>query len=168
MLGDETHRYLIAFGSNQRHHRHGSPRQLIDAAVDALRDAGVEIQAVAPVIETAPLGPSARRFCNGAAVVETRLDPEGLLGVAKNIERKFGRRSGGQAWRARVIDIDIVLWGGGVWSSDVLIVPHPRFRERSFVLQPVKAIAPEWRDPLTGLSVKQLHARLTKPRPATR
>lgn len=146
----------------------GSPRQLIDAAVDALEEQGVRCLALAPVIETPPLGPSARQFCNSCAVAETKHSPPELLRIAKTIERNFGRKIGGQAWRARVIDIDLVLWSGGIWADENLALPHSRFRERHFVLKPAQAVAPDWRDPVTGLSVKHLYARLTKPRPATR
>ena len=164
----EPHQYLLGLGSNQRHHRLGSPRQVVTAALKALEDANLQIRAVAPVIETPPLGPSARRFCNSAAVVETPQDPQSVLQIAKGIERAFGRKSGGEPWRARVIDIDLVLWTGGIWASDELAIPHPQFRERSFVLGPARYIVPGWCDPITGLTVEQLFARLTKARPATR
>ena len=81
------------------------------------------------------------------------------------IEASFGCRRGGQRWGARVLDLDIILWEGGAWSSPDLTVPHTAFRSRSFVLTPAAAIAPRWRDPVTGLSLRQLRARLTRPRP---
>ena len=67
-----------------------------------------------------------------------------------------------------MLDLDLVLWSGGAWSSPGLIVPHPAYRERAFVLGPMLAVAPDWRDPLSGLSTRQLHARLTRPRPTPR
>ena len=164
----EPHQYLLGLGSNQRHHRFGLPRQVIAAALEYLRKADLIVHAVAPVIETPPLGPSARRFCNSAAVVETSQDPQSVLRIAKSIERAFGRRPGGEPWRARVIDIDLVLWSGGIWASNELAIPHSRFRERSFVLDPARHVAPAWRDPISALTVEQLFARLTKARPATR
>lgn len=159
-----TQRYLIALGSNKRHHRHGAPGRVLAAALDALAAEGVAVVAVAPVVQSAPLGPSKRRYANGAALIESELDPEELLALLKSTERQFGRRSGGQRWASRVLDLDIVLWSGGAWSSPDLNVPHKSFRQRDFVLRPARALAPRWRDPITGLSLNHLHARLTQPR----
>jgi len=163
-----THHYLIALGSNRRHHLFGGPRAVLDAALVALVDAGVAIQKVSPVLLTAPIGPSLRRYANAAALIATDRAPDELLGLLKRIERRFGRRKGGQRWTARVLDLDIVLWDGGAWSSPGLTVPHILFRERDFVLRPSVAVAPGWRDPVSGLSLRQLTARLTAPRPLSR
>lgn len=157
-------RYLIALGSNKRHHRHGAPAGVLAAALDALAAQGIAVLAVAPVLQSAPLGPSRRRYANGAALIESDLDPEELLALLKSTERQFGRRSGGQRWASRVLDLDIVLWSGGAWSSPDLTVPHKSFRQRDFVLRPARALAPLWRDPITGLSLNHLYARLTQPR----
>ena len=157
-------RYLIALGSNKRHHRHGAPAGVLAAALDALAAHGIAVLAVAPVLQSAPLGPSRRRYANGAALIESDLDPEELLALLKSTERQFGRRSGGQRWASRVLDLDIVLWSGGAWSSPDLTVPHKSFRQRDFVLRPARALAPLWRDPITGLSLNHLYARLTQPR----
>lgn len=143
-------RYAIAIGSNRRG-RHGSPRDEIAAAIAAIGD----VVAVAPTIETPPLGPSIRRFANTAVLIESDEMPDMLLDRLKTIERAFGRRRG-QRWGARVIDLDIVLWSGGSWSSAALTIPHRLFRTRDFVLRPLAAIASDWRDPLTGLRVHHL------------
>ena len=87
-----------------------------------------------------------------------------MLARLKAIERAFGRRPG-RRWGARVLDLDIILWSGGCWRSKGLVVPHPRYRDRTFVLRPLHDVAPRWRDPLTGLTPRQLEARLTRPRP---
>ena len=151
-----------------RHHSAGAPRLVIAAALNALAEQGLAVRAVSTVIESAPLGPSARRYANVCALVETRHDPEELLALAKDVERIFGRRSRGLRWGARVLDIDLVLWGGGIWSSLDLTIPHPEFRSRGFVLGPAREIAGDWRDPISGLTVRQLDARLTRSRPVTR
>jgi len=116
-----------------------------------------------PVIESAPIGPAHRRFANAVAELESDLPPPALLRDVKAVERGFGRR-GGQAWGDRVLDCDIVLWSGGEWGDESLTIPHPHFRQRAFVLAPATAIAPGWRDPVTGLCVRHLQARLTRPR----
>lgn len=155
-------RYAIALGSNAPHHRFGPPERVLVAALEALDRAGISVLATAPVVRSRPIGPSRRRYANGAAVVESRLEPEGLLAALKAIEHAVGRRKSGQRWTSRVLDLDIVLWDGGAWSSPGLTVPHVAFRERPFVLAPLARIAPQWRDPLTGLSVRHLQARLGK------
>jgi 2-amino-4-hydroxy-6-hydroxymethyldihydropteridine diphosphokinase len=119
---------------------------------------------VAPVLLTDPVGPSQRRYANSAATVETALDPPEVLALLKRIEREFGRRPGGRRWASRVLDLDIVLWSGGAFAGPGLTVPHALFRTRDFVLAPAARIAAGWRDPVTGLTVRQLHARLTRPR----
>jgi 2-amino-4-hydroxy-6-hydroxymethyldihydropteridine diphosphokinase len=159
-----AHRYLIALGSNQRHPRFGGPRRVLGTALERLESEGVRVIASAPPIETDPVGPSIRRYANSAAVIETALQPEALLALLKRLERAFGRRARGQRWRARVLDLDVVLWSGRPYASPALTIPHPLFRERAFVLTPALAVAPDWRDPLTGATVRQLHARLTAPR----
>lgn len=153
-------RYLIALGSNQRHHRFGAPERVLAAALAALGEAGIKLKHAGPVIRSAPLGPSRRRYANSAAVVQCKLDPDEMLDQLKQVERDFGRRRSGQRWGSRVLDLDIVLWSGGAWSSPGLTVPHPRFRSRHFVLGPAAAIAPAWRDPLSGLTLRQLAYRL--------
>lgn len=166
------HRYLIALGSNMRHPRHGSPRGVIGAALRALDHGKSKVLAASKVIETAPLGPSRRRYANAVAVLRSKRDPDEVLHKLQKIEHTFGRRRTGQAWGARVLDLDIVLWNGGAWAGgegdSSLVIPHPAFRTRSFVLRPAAEIAGDWRDPLTGLNVRQLSARLTKPRPPLR
>ena len=157
-------RYLIALGSNVRHLRHGPPRGVLEAALARLQQSGVALVSSASTIETEAVGPSIRRYANSAAVIESDLDPPELLALLKQVERDFGRRPGGQPWRARVLDLDIVLWSGGAFASDELTIPHPLFRERAFVLLLAAEIAPRWRDPLTGHTVRQLRARLTRPR----
>lgn len=138
---------------------------MLAAALRALADAGVTIIAAAPMLQSVPLGPSRRRYANSAALIETALAPPALLALLKQIERQFGRNPRAARWSARVLDLDIVLWSGGAWSSPGLTIPHIAFRERAFVLAPAQAVARDWRDPLTGLTVQQLHARLTRPRP---
>ncbi|WP_066805095.1 2-amino-4-hydroxy-6-hydroxymethyldihydropteridine diphosphokinase [Sphingomonas asaccharolytica] len=149
-----TSSYVIALGSNRRG-RHGRPADEVRAALAAI--GGVVM--TSPLVSTAPLGPARRRFVNAAALIESDDSPPELLARLKAIESAFGRRRG-QRWTDRVIDLDIILWSGGAWASDGLTVPHPDFRRRDFVLGPVAAIVPDWRDPMTGLTMRQLGARL--------
>lgn len=168
MAGSLPHTYLLALGSNMRVAGVGRPRAVLAAALAALPREGVSVAAASPIIASAPLGPSARRYANAAALIETVLGPRELLDLLKRIEAGFGRRALGERWRARPLDIDIVLWSGGTWADAALTIPHPRFRERRFVVAPAAAIAPDWRDPVTGLTLRRLHARLTRSRPLPR
>ncbi|MET0271183.1 MAG: 2-amino-4-hydroxy-6-hydroxymethyldihydropteridine diphosphokinase [Sphingomonas sp.] len=165
------HIYAIALGSNRRHGRHGAPAGVVAAAVEAMASAGIVVRRVSPTIRTAALGPAGRGFANGAAVVETPLDPPALLAVLKGIERRFGRRPG-RRWGARVLDLDIVAWSGGRWPTGprhaaphALAVPHRAAHARGFVLTPLLAVAPGWRVTRAG-TVRHAHARLAKHRPA--
>ncbi|MBN2971241.1 2-amino-4-hydroxy-6-hydroxymethyldihydropteridine diphosphokinase [Roseomonas aeriglobus] len=153
-----TTSYVIALGSN-RAGRHGRPEAEVRAALRLIGGRA------APVMASAPVGPSLRRYANTVALIDSDLAPPVMLARLKRLEQAFGRRRG-QRWAARVIDLDIILWSGGVWSDRALTIPHPRFRERDFVLGPLVAIAPDWRDPVSGLTVRQLLARLTVRRPA--
>ena len=156
--------YAIALGSNRRHGRHGAPAAILRAALAALEAEGTLVECVSRIRATPALGPAGRGFANAAALVSTPLAPPALLALLKRIERAFGRRPG-RRWGPRVLDVDIILWSEGSWADGALVIPHPEFRRRSFVLDPLADIAPHWRDPLSGLAVRHLHARLVRPRP---
>lgn len=152
--------YAVGIGSNRRG-RHGMPEDEVRAALVAL-DGVID---TAPILSTAPLGPSKRRFANTVALIESDETPPTLLQRLKAIERAFGRRRG-RRWDARVIDLDILLWSEGSWATGGLLVPHIAFRTRDFVLDPLVLLTPDWRDPVSGLTVRQLHFRLHKPAPS--
>ncbi len=162
------HLYLLALGSNQRHPQFGRPRDVLEVALDLMAPDVGEVLARSPVITSAPVGPSQRQYANGAAVVASKWAPCDMLVALQAVEQAMGRKRMGQRWRSRTLDLDIILWSGGIVAEQDLQIPHPRFRERTFVLGPAAAIAPDWRDPVTGLTVKQLHARLTRKRPVPR
>jgi 2-amino-4-hydroxy-6-hydroxymethyldihydropteridine diphosphokinase len=150
--------YALALGSNRRS-RHGSPAETVAAAAAAL---GVE--RLSTIRATRAVGPAGRGFANAAAILRSPLDPPELLAQLKALERTFGRRPG-RRWGPRALDLDIILWSEGSWAGPELIIPHPEFRRRAFVLAPLAEIAPGWRDPLTGLAVRHLLARLRRAAP---
>ena len=151
------HHYLIALGSNQRHPRFGSPTRVLQAALVEL-----DPLAAASIIASRPVGPSQRTYANSAAIIASRLPPDAMLADLKAIEHKFGRRPRGQRWQRRTLDLDIILWSCGIWASPDLGIPHPHFRTRAFVLAPARTIAGDWHDPVSGLAVRHLWARLVK------
>ncbi|OYX39515.1 MAG: 2-amino-4-hydroxy-6-hydroxymethyldihydropteridine diphosphokinase [Sphingomonas sp. 32-62-10] len=155
MPSDVPH-YAIALGAN-RAGRQGGPAAILAAALAEI--GGVII--ASPVAVTAPIGPSIRRFANQVVIIASDETPPELLARLKAIEAAFGRRRG-QRWGARVIDLDIIMWSEGAWAAPGLTVPHPSFRERMFVLGPLAAVAPDWRDPVTGLRIRHLRARLAR------
>ncbi|WP_157217692.1 2-amino-4-hydroxy-6-hydroxymethyldihydropteridine diphosphokinase [Flavisphingomonas formosensis] len=162
--------FAIALGSNRRHGRHGAPRHVIHAALTALGSEDVSVLAISPILTTAPLGPAGRSFANAAALIATDLEPDALLTLLKRIEHDFGRRRG-RRWGPRVIDLDIILWSGGRWTSSGpgrLTIPHRSYAERDFVLRPLAAIAPHWRHPAGHRTVRHLLARVTRRSPVDR
>ena len=151
--------YAIGIGSNRRG-RHGGPAAEVRAAIAAIGG----LVAASPVIGSAPLGPSIRRFANAAILIASDESPPVLLARLKRIEAAFGRRRG-RRWGARVIDLDILLWSGGTWREPGLTVPHVALASRAFVLGPLARIAPGWRVPPDGRSVRQLSHAVDRPRP---
>ncbi|HYG47433.1 MAG TPA: 2-amino-4-hydroxy-6-hydroxymethyldihydropteridine diphosphokinase [Allosphingosinicella sp.] len=149
--------YAIALGSNRRG-RHGAPAATLRAAA-----AAIGAERLSAIRLTPALGPAGRGFANAVALLRSELDPPALLARLKQVERDFGRR-GGRRWGPRILDLDIILWSEGAWGGDGLVVPHPEFRRRRFVLDPLAEVAPDWRDPITGATVRQLLYRLGKAR----
>ena len=147
----------IALGSNL-----GDRRAHLEWAVDRLRELLTNVR-VSSFIETEPVdmpGPQLP-FLNGGVVGETALAPEALLGELLALERERGReRTGVRA--PRTLDLDLLLYGDLIVDSPALVIPHPRFAERAFVLEPLAEIAPQMRDPRTGKSVARLLGELRK------
>ncbi|WP_409372270.1 2-amino-4-hydroxy-6-hydroxymethyldihydropteridine diphosphokinase [Sphingopyxis terrae] len=156
--------YAIGLGSNRCHVRFGDPRRVLLAALAALESDDIEPVDASPIVASAPIGPSRRRYANAVALVASPLSPPEMLDRLKAIEAAFGRRRG-QRWGARTLDLDILLWSEGAWSDAALTVPHAAMTVRDFVLGPLRMIAPAWRHPLSGQSVRQLAARLSRAKP---
>jgi 2-amino-4-hydroxy-6-hydroxymethyldihydropteridine diphosphokinase len=149
----------LGLGSNL-----GDRRWNLNAAVAALRaNPAVRVLAVSTFIETAPVGgpPGQGPYLNGAAAVQTDLAPEAMLAELKRIERLLGRTEGPR-WGPRTVDLDILLYADLVLDAPDLVIPHPRLRERRFVLEPLAEIAPDARDPASGRTVRELLARLER------
>jgi 2-amino-4-hydroxy-6-hydroxymethyldihydropteridine diphosphokinase len=96
------------------------------------------------------------RFLNGAAVGGWKGDARALLDLLQAIERAAGRERPFPG-AARTLDLDLILFGTAIIDEPGLVVPHPRFRERAFVLAPLCQIAPDLVDPVSGLTVARLY-----------
>jgi 2-amino-4-hydroxy-6-hydroxymethyldihydropteridine diphosphokinase len=147
---------VIAFGANLGD-RHTTIRQAADKVAAFLASFRLS-----PIFETQPVGEGLENdpaYLNAVAVGESTLSPQELLGKLRSIEAAAGRiRSTPGA--PRTLDLDLILVGDQVVDEPGLQVPHPRFRERLFVLEPLAAIAPDLVDPVTRLTVQQLRDRI--------
>jgi 2-amino-4-hydroxy-6-hydroxymethyldihydropteridine diphosphokinase len=157
-----AHLYAIAIGSNRPHGRFGRPAGVVEAAIARLDEDFGRFDA-SPIVLNPAHGGAGRDFANAVALVESDLDPPQMLERLKNIESDFGRRRS-RRWGPRVLDLDLALWSGGRFHSRRLNIPHAQLAKRSFVLQPLAAIAPNWR--IEGsLTASHLAQRLARRRP---
>ncbi|MCX5795594.1 MAG: 2-amino-4-hydroxy-6-hydroxymethyldihydropteridine diphosphokinase [Elusimicrobia bacterium] len=131
---------LLLLGANLGRRREYLRRALL--RLGGLR--GGKVLARSRLYDTAPLGPSRRRFLNLAVRYRTALSPMGLLVELKRLEALAGRRPGPR-WSARPLDIDILDYAGRRLKCRWLSVPHPGAARRAFALAPVCDIAPDWR-----------------------
>ncbi len=160
-MGGATHLYAIGIGSNRRHGRFGRPGGVVEAAVARL-DQDFGLFNASPIVLNPAHGGAGREFANAVALIESKLEPPAMLIELKAIEREFGRRRG-RRWGCRVLDLDILMWSGGKWTSRRLTVPHPALETRNFVLGPLAAVAPNW--PIRGpLAARHLAHRLARRR----
>jgi 2-amino-4-hydroxy-6-hydroxymethyldihydropteridine diphosphokinase len=151
-----THRVAIALGSNL-----GDRERYLHDAVAALSSDLSSIR-LSSLYDTAPVDMPGNppRVLNAALIGTTRLDPHALLQRLLAVERDLGRERPFPG-ASRTVDLDLILYDDRVIDDPPeLIVPHPRFRERAFVLEPLAEIAAEWVDPVTRQSVAKLRERL--------
>ena len=146
-----SHLIYLSLGSNI-----GDRFRLLQQAISKLNEAGITVKRKSSYWETEPVGYANQPwFLNLVVEAVTDLKPIQLLKTLKQIEASLGRtpaiRNG-----PREIDIDILLYDEVVLESSVLTIPHPRFHERRFVLEPLAELAPQLRHPILGKSISQL------------
>jgi 2-amino-4-hydroxy-6-hydroxymethyldihydropteridine diphosphokinase len=129
----------LGLGSNV-----GDREAHLRAAVAALGEHGVEVEATSSLYETEPMGEVLDQpdFLNAVVRVRTGLEPEELLDLCKAIEVEQGRMLGGQRHGPRPLDLDLLLVGDLEVQSDRLTVPHPQVTARRFVLEPLLELDP--------------------------
>jgi 2-amino-4-hydroxy-6-hydroxymethyldihydropteridine diphosphokinase len=136
--------------------------QLATARENIALAAGVLLRS-SSIYETAPWGKSGQPdFFNQALELETPLEAPALMKVLLEIEEKMGRRRL-EKYGSRIIDIDILFFNDAIIQEPGLIIPHPEIPNRRFVLAPMNEIAPSWRHPVLGRSVRELLAACTDP-----
>ena len=114
------------------------------AAIESLREGGIEVEAVSSVYETEPVGEVLDQpdFLNAAVRIRTELEPEALLDVCKAIEAERGRTLDAPRHSPRPLDVDLLLLGDLELSTERLILPHPEVTSRRFVLAPLLELDP--------------------------
>jgi 2-amino-4-hydroxy-6-hydroxymethyldihydropteridine diphosphokinase len=152
---------VVAFGSNL-----GARRDHIVRAAEQVA-AILDHFILSPIIETAPVGSGLEHdpaYLNAVGVGESSLPAGDIFAALRTLEAAAGRTRPYQG-APRTLDLDLVLAGDDVVDEPGLQVPHPRFRDRLFVLEPLAAIAPDLFDPVTGLSIRQLLAAVREKGP---
>jgi 2-amino-4-hydroxy-6-hydroxymethyldihydropteridine diphosphokinase len=128
---------VVSLGANL-----GDPKANLDLAVALLREA-TEVIAVSSYLQTKPVGgPEQPDYLNAVAIVESELPAKDLLALLNGIETAMGRTREIH-WGPRVIDLDLIQYGGLLVNEEKLTLPHPRAHERRFVLAPWFEIDPE-------------------------
>ena len=150
----------IALGSNLRS-VHGTRAQTLGAASDRLNRLG-RVVAHSSLYETDPVGYRDQpAFLNAVVALGTGLEPLALLHALLAIERELGRdRSQGVVNGPRALDLDLLLQGDTILTSDELTLPHPALAQRRFVLAPLAEIAPLLRHPQRNQTIAELLAQL--------
>ena len=144
-------RAAIALGSNL-----GDRDAHLSGAAAALRGILTNLT-ISSAHETAYVGAGGAKppYLNAVAVGDTALGARALLEALLETERQFGRERP-YPDAPRTLDLDLILYGMEIVDDPGLVVPHPRFRQRRFVLEPLAEIAADWIDPVTGRRVEEL------------
>ncbi|MEO9885739.1 MAG: 2-amino-4-hydroxy-6-hydroxymethyldihydropteridine diphosphokinase [Balneola sp.] len=132
---------IIALGSNL-----DEPHQQLKSAKEFLTTLSISDINSSSIYRSEPVGPSEQDFLNAVIKIETDLNPSDLFKELKNQEKMQGRPSRYPKWTARTIDLDIIAYDDLVLETDTLIIPHAEYKNRLFVLLPLKEVFPDWKD----------------------
>ena len=147
---------LIGIGANLSPDGYATLREGCEAAIANLADLGIDVVAVSPWYETAPVPVSDQPWFNNAVIAATTsMSAADALVALHRVEAHFGRiRTVRNA--ARVLDLDLLDYGGRTYDDENISIPHPRLHERAFVLLPMQDVAPGYTHPLNGLGIDDL------------
>ena len=135
----------------------GRRKENIEAALELLKKRKIKINQVSSFFKTKPgEGVKGGYFLNAVVEIETELEPRRLLMLLGKIEEDLGRRKSHKRRETRTIDLDIIFYGSLILDESGITIPHPKFRQREFVLKPLNEIAPSFKDPVTGKKIKTL------------
>lgn len=150
-LSTEASRAAIALGSNL-----GDSYTLLENALTTLdQTPGIQLLSRSHWYQTTPVGPSQPDYLNGCAILQVQLSPQVLLQTLLEIEQQFGRIRL-ERWGARTLDLDLLLYDNLILETSALQIPHPRLKERAFVLVPLAEIAANWLEPVSGKAIAEL------------
>jgi len=146
---------FIALGTNL-----GDRKENLNQAISKIEETGNVVVLKSYIYETKPYGVKEQPdFYNAVIGVLTPYKPLALLNVLKSIEAEMGRKDT-KKWGPRIIDLDIILYGDIVLDDERLTLPHPDFRNRDFVLRPLKEIARMIVDPISEKTIGELYNAL--------
>lgn len=150
------HQVYLAVGSNM-----GEKEDYITKGIEALREtSGITVQKVSDMIVTKPYGGVEQDdFVNGAIAIKTLLTPHELLDRLHEIEAAAGRKRLIH-WGPRTLDLDIIFYDKLVYEDDTLLIPHVDMANRTFVLEPLMQLCPNYRHPVLGRTVTELRKML--------
>ncbi len=141
----------IALGSNL-----GNSLAILIAAIETLdRIPGIKVTIISSWYQTKAIGPPQPDYINGCISVQAEQEPHLILQILLNIEKKFGRTRQ-EKWGPRTLDLDLLLYDDLILETATLQIPHPRIRERAFVLAPLAEIVPNWVEPVSGKTIEEL------------
>ncbi len=142
---------FLGLGSNI-----GDRKRNILKAVEEFERNGQKILKISSIYETKPWGfEKQRKFLNAAVKMKTFLTASDLLALCKYIENKIGRKKSFR-WGPRKVDLDILFYGKKKVNTEKLKIPHPEIKNREFVLNPLKEIAPDLIHPVYGQSISNM------------
>jgi 2-amino-4-hydroxy-6-hydroxymethyldihydropteridine diphosphokinase len=142
---------IIAVGSNL-----GDRHKMIRKAGQFLNQLSETGPKKSSIWESEPIGGAKYTFYNAAALITTDLPPEELLKRLKEYELACGREEDHARWSPRILDLDIITYGDLVIELDNLIIPHPEYKKRLFVLYPMQEVDPGRDDVQTGALLSTL------------
>ncbi|MEH2311984.1 MAG: 2-amino-4-hydroxy-6-hydroxymethyldihydropteridine diphosphokinase [Nostoc sp.] len=147
----KSRRSAVALGSNI-----GDSQAILEAAIKTLvQTPGILLEARSSWYQTKAVGPQQPDYLNGCVTLQVEIQPQQLLEALLGIEQQFGRLRQ-ERWGPRTLDLDLLLYDDLIVDTPNLQIPHPRMRDRAFVLVPLAEIASDWVEPVSGCVIKEL------------